>query len=108
MTATKLQCPECKRVFDLMDEGQAGEWYYGHDCDPDYVPEVLSQPITVTADAQQVTLEDGTTKWGYNVLVNGETMMLGAVRYESESEALAESVSMQNCYREIHGLPPLN
>lgn len=30
---TKAQCVECKRVFDLLDEEQAGEWYYGHDCE---------------------------------------------------------------------------
>lgn len=27
------QCPECERVFDLMDEADADEWYYGHDCE---------------------------------------------------------------------------
>lgn len=26
-------CGECGRVFDLLDEGQAGEWYGGHDCE---------------------------------------------------------------------------
>jgi hypothetical protein len=26
-------CPECDRKFDLMDEEQASEWYYGHDCE---------------------------------------------------------------------------
>lgn len=26
-------CPECKRVFDLLNEEQAAEWYYGHDCE---------------------------------------------------------------------------
>jgi hypothetical protein len=31
--ATKAKCPECGRVFDLMDEEQAGEFYYGHDCE---------------------------------------------------------------------------
>jgi hypothetical protein len=30
---TKAQCPECERVFDLMDEDDAGEFYYGHDCE---------------------------------------------------------------------------
>lgn len=30
---TKAKCPECERVFDLMDEDDAGEWYYGHDCE---------------------------------------------------------------------------
>jgi hypothetical protein len=30
---TKAQCVECERVFDLMDEDDAGEWYYGHDCE---------------------------------------------------------------------------
>jgi hypothetical protein len=28
-----LKCPECERVFDLRDEGDAGEWHYGHDCE---------------------------------------------------------------------------
>ncbi len=26
-------CVECGRVFDLADEDEAGEWYYGHDCE---------------------------------------------------------------------------
>jgi hypothetical protein len=30
MTAT---CAECGRVFDLLDEDDAAEWYYGHDCE---------------------------------------------------------------------------
>jgi hypothetical protein len=29
MTAT---CPECGRVFDLLDEDDASEWAAGHDC----------------------------------------------------------------------------
>lgn len=29
------QCPECGRVFDLMDETDAEEWAYGHDCEDD-------------------------------------------------------------------------
>lgn len=28
-----IQCPECERVFNLLDEDDAGEWYYGHDCE---------------------------------------------------------------------------
>ncbi len=31
--ATKARCVECSRVFDLLDEEQAGEYYYGHDCE---------------------------------------------------------------------------
>jgi hypothetical protein len=31
--STKAKCVECERVFDLMDEEQAGEFYYGHDCE---------------------------------------------------------------------------
>ena len=27
------RCPECFRVFDLMDEVDAQEFYYGHDCE---------------------------------------------------------------------------
>ena len=30
---TKAQCIECKRVFDLLDETDAEEWNYGHDCE---------------------------------------------------------------------------
>lgn len=30
---TKAKCPECERVFDLLDEEDAEEWYYGHDCE---------------------------------------------------------------------------
>ena len=29
---TKAKCEECERVFDLLDEEQASEFYYGHDC----------------------------------------------------------------------------
>jgi hypothetical protein len=31
----KRQCPECGRVFDLLDETDAEEWAYGHDCEED-------------------------------------------------------------------------
>ena len=27
-------CEECGRVFDLLDEEQAEELMYGHDCEP--------------------------------------------------------------------------
>ncbi len=27
------RCPECDRVFDLLDETDAAEWAYGHDCE---------------------------------------------------------------------------
>jgi hypothetical protein len=30
---TKTKCEECGRVFDLMDEEDASEFYYGHDCE---------------------------------------------------------------------------
>ena len=26
-------CVECERTFDLTNEDEAGEWYYGHDCE---------------------------------------------------------------------------
>ena len=29
----KCKCVECGRVFDLFDEVDASEWYYGHDCE---------------------------------------------------------------------------
>jgi len=32
---TKARCVECSRVFDLLDEDDAGEWHYGHDCEED-------------------------------------------------------------------------
>lgn len=30
---TKAKCPECERVFDLLDEDDANEFFYGHDCE---------------------------------------------------------------------------
>ena len=30
---TKAKCEECGRVFDLMDEEDASEYYAGHDCE---------------------------------------------------------------------------
>jgi len=30
---TTAQCRECARRFDLLDETDAEEWYYGHDCE---------------------------------------------------------------------------
>lgn len=30
---TTATCPECGRVFNLLDEDDAGEFYYGHDCE---------------------------------------------------------------------------
>ena len=29
------KCDECAREFDLFDEEEAEEFYYGHDCEPD-------------------------------------------------------------------------
>lgn len=31
--STKAKCVECNRVFDLLNEEEAEEWYYGHDCE---------------------------------------------------------------------------
>jgi hypothetical protein len=30
---TKAMCVECNRIFDLLDEDDANEYYYGHDCE---------------------------------------------------------------------------
>ncbi len=30
---TDAQCYECGRIFDLLQEDQAEEWFYGHDCE---------------------------------------------------------------------------
>ena len=30
---TTPKCVECNRVFDLTNEEDAGEFYYGHDCE---------------------------------------------------------------------------
>jgi hypothetical protein len=30
---TEARCEECGRVFDLFDEEQAEEFYYGHECE---------------------------------------------------------------------------
>jgi len=29
----RTKCPECGRIFDLLDETDAEEWAYGHDCE---------------------------------------------------------------------------
>lgn len=31
--STKMECAECNRTFDMFDEGQAEEWFFGHDCE---------------------------------------------------------------------------
>ena len=31
---TQAKCAECPRVFDLTEEEDAEEFYYGHDCEP--------------------------------------------------------------------------
>jgi NOL1/NOP2/fmu family ribosome biogenesis protein len=28
-------CLECLRLFDLLNEEEANEWFYGHDCETD-------------------------------------------------------------------------
>jgi hypothetical protein len=30
---TQVKCSECQRVFDLTDETDSEEWFYGHDCE---------------------------------------------------------------------------
>lgn len=30
---TRSKCVECGRVFDLLNEDDANEYYYGHDCE---------------------------------------------------------------------------
>jgi hypothetical protein len=35
MYNSTARCPECFRVFDLMNEVDAQEYYYGHDCEVD-------------------------------------------------------------------------
>jgi hypothetical protein len=38
------RCPECRRVFDLMDEDDADEFYNGHDCEPPATPARKRKP----------------------------------------------------------------
>ena len=30
---TKAKCQECNKVFNFLDEEQANEFYYGHECE---------------------------------------------------------------------------
>jgi len=30
---SEAKCVECGRVFRLLDEDEANEWFYGHDCE---------------------------------------------------------------------------
>ena len=32
---TKASCPECFRVFNLLNVDDADEYYFGHDCEVD-------------------------------------------------------------------------
>jgi hypothetical protein len=32
---TKATCSECDRVFNLLNEEDAGEYFFGHDCEVD-------------------------------------------------------------------------
>jgi hypothetical protein len=32
---TKATCIECNRVFNLLNEEDAGEYFFGHDCEVD-------------------------------------------------------------------------
>lgn len=42
-------CPECGRVFNLMNEDDASEYYYGHDCEaPESPPKPLDRPPRMT------------------------------------------------------------
>lgn len=29
----RRKCDECGRIFNLMDEDDSNEWWYGHDCE---------------------------------------------------------------------------
>ena len=31
--STKAKCVECNRIFDLLNDEEASEWAYGHDCE---------------------------------------------------------------------------
>ena len=33
VTPRSFDCVECGRIFDLRDETEAEEYYYGHDCE---------------------------------------------------------------------------
>ena len=47
---TKAVCPECERVFDMLDEDDAGEWFYGHDCE-EPEPKVYDRPPNISFGA---------------------------------------------------------
>ena len=42
-----VKCDECPRVFDLVDETQAEEYYYGHDCETGYTMEIETEYATI-------------------------------------------------------------
>jgi hypothetical protein len=33
MNMTDAKCYECGRIFDLLNDNDADEWHYGHDCE---------------------------------------------------------------------------
>jgi hypothetical protein len=49
---TETKCVECGRVFDLLDENDADEWAYGHDCEaPTSADTDAPLTLTFTRDA---------------------------------------------------------
>lgn len=56
------ECPECGRRFDLMNETDAEEWAYGHDCEVTPRCDLCGEP-----DLQQANGEWLAPDW------NGET-----------------------------------
>lgn len=53
---TKAKCVECERVFDLLDETDAEEWFYGHDCE---APEAVATGALPTSRSFSYTRLDG-------------------------------------------------
>ena len=55
--STKARCVECSRVFDLLNDEEAGEWAYGHDC------EVQKRDIR-DKSGQLLVVYYATSQWG--------------------------------------------
>lgn len=100
-------CPECGRVFNLMDERDADEFYNGHDCDPSLVDENGKILDDTVIDFETVDLRIGThfvdldegRRWGYDIYVAGEAMTIGAAVHEAEADAFASGISQAMAYR---------
>lgn len=78
----RATCPECGRVFDLLDEHDADEYHSGHDCEP-----VAVEVVEVDSERGEVHAE----AWAWP---DGQPVGAGAYAYTQEGPgALPQAIA---------------